>query len=91
MPRFYSGLCRLVGVQPVQVVHWHAQQLPIRKGSEQDSSRVCHCVVYTQINEWNSFHPVVNTLVNQGTNYLLNGTVLTFRLTVGLRVISTTK
>ena len=91
MPRFYSGLCRLVGVQPVQVVHWHTQRLTVCKGSGRDPSRVCHCVVNTQFDKWNSFHPVVDTLVNQSTNYLLNGTVLTFRLTVGLRVISTTK
>ena len=91
MPRFYSGLCRLVGVQTVQEVHWHTQRLTVCKGSWRDPSRVCHCVIHTQFDERNSFHPIVNTLMNQGTNYLLNGTVLTFRLAVGLGVISTTK
>ena len=91
MPRLYSGLCRLVGVQPVQVVHWHTQRLPISKGSGRDSSRVCHCVIHTQLNEWDSFHPIINTLMNKSTYNLLHGTVLTFRLTVGLWVIGTTK
>ena len=91
MPRFYSGLCCLVGVQPVQVVHWHTQRLTVCKGSGRDSSRVCHCVVHTQFDKRNSFHPVINTLMNQSTYYLLNGMVLTFRLTIGLRMVCTAK
>ena len=91
MPRFYSGLCRLVGVQPVQVVHWHTQQLPISKGSGRGSSRVCHFIVHTQLSEWDSLHPIINTLVNQSTYNLLNGTVLTLRLTIDLRLVCTTK
>ena len=73
------------------MVHWHTQQLPICKGSGRDSSRVCHCVVHTQFNERNSFHPVINTLMNQSTYYLLNSMVLTCRLTVGLRMVCTAK
>ena len=91
MPRLYSSLCRLVGVQPVQVVYWHTQRLPIHKGSRQDSSRVCHCVVHTQLNEWNSLHPIINTLMHKSMYNLLHGTVLSFRLTVGLRMVCTTK
>ena len=90
MTRFYSGLCRLVGVQPVQVVHWHTQRLTISKGSGWDSSRVCHCVVHTQLHEWNSLHPIVNTLMNKSTYNLLSGPVLAFRLTIGLQMVSTT-
>ena len=91
MPRFYSGLCRLVGVQPVQVVHWHTQQLAVSKGSGRDSSQVCHYVVHTQLNELNGFHPIINTLMNKSTYNLLNGMVLLFRLTFGLRMVCTTK
>ena len=91
MPRFYSGLCCLVGVQPVEVVHWHTQRLPICKGSGRDSSRVYHCVVHTQLNERNGLHPIINTLVNKRTYYLLNSMVLMFRLTIYLRVVCTTK
>ena len=91
MPCFYSGLCCLVAVQPVQVVHWHTQRLPICKGSGQDSSPVCHCVVYAQLNKWNDLHPIINTLMNQSTYNLLNGMVLLFRLTIGLQMVSTTK
>ena len=91
MPRFYSGLCHLVGVQPVQVVHWHTQRLTISKGSGRDSSWVCHCVVHTQFDEWNSLHPIINTLMNKSMYNLFNGMVLSFRLTVGLRMVCTTK
>ena len=91
MPCFYSGLCHLVGVQPIQVVHWHTQRLTISKSSGRDSSRVCHRVVHTQLNKWNSLHPIINSLMNKSTYYLLNGMVLSFCLTIGLRMVCTTK
>ena len=86
-----SGLCRLVGVQPVQVVHWHTQQLPIHKCSWQHSSRVCHCSVHPQFNQWSSLHPIINALMNKNTNKLFDSVVLALHLTVSLRVISNTK
>ena len=63
----------------------------ISKGSRQDSSRVCHCVVHKQLNEWNSLHPIINTLMNKSMYNLINRTVLFFRLTIGLQIGCTTK
>ena len=91
MPHFNSGLCRFFGVQPIQVVHRHSQQLTVSKGSRQYTSRICYCIVSTILQDWNSFHPINNSLMIKCMYDLFDGTVLMFCSTIGLWVIGTTK
>ena len=91
MPCFYSGLHRLVGVQPIQVIHWHTQQLTICKGSGWHSSRIHYHIVNAQLHECNSFHPIINPLVNKSMYNIFDSMVLTFHLIISLQMVSTTK